>query len=63
MVWLVDKIKQIDPVANPQKILLLDFEASTDIKEMTCLWIIAETLSFVWARRKQKKPTNPDNKS
>ena len=58
MNWLVSKIKAVDPTIYPQKLLLLDFEASNDIICMACTWIISETLSFVWARRKQKKQTN-----
>ena len=55
--WLIDKIKHVDPTINSQKIVLLDFEAATDIANMACTWIIVETLSFVWAIRRQKKRT------
>ena len=58
MIWLVDKLKPVDPTIYPLKLLLLDFDVSSDIISMACIWITSETLSFVWARRKQKKQPN-----
>ena len=58
MDWLIDTIKTVDPTVTSTKILLLDFETNTDIVTMACIWIIVESLSFVWARRKQRKAVN-----
>ena len=55
MDFLVDTVKCVDPTVTPTKLLLLDFEGSTDIAVMACVWIAVETLSFVGARRKAKK--------
>ena len=59
--WLIDQIKLVDSRINTQKVVLLDFEADSDLSEMSCTWIIVETLSFVWARRRQKRhPALPE---
>ena len=55
---LIETVKTVDATVTPTKLLLLDFEASSNIIENACVWIIVETLSFVWARRKAKKMVN-----
>ena len=56
--FLAKTVKTVDLSVTTTKLLLLDFEANSNIAENACVWLIVESLSFGWARRKGKKVVN-----
>ena len=45
---------QIDQSINLEKISWLQVNAANETCELVAIWLIAETMSFAWARRKAR---------
>ena len=55
MNWLSEKIRVMDPTATAENMLLLTINPTSSDNMLSCVWLVAETLSYVWARRRSRK--------
>ena len=54
MSWLVSVISLMDPNITPEKIISLQIEPTNETNELACVWLISESLQYIWAKRKMK---------
>merc|ERR1712105_571168 len=52
MLWLLSIIVKMDPEATVEKLVLLDISPTSMDGETKCIWLIAETMSYIWEKRK-----------
>jgi len=55
MSWLLDVIKEIDPAASIEKIMFLEFGSVDPCHLLDCTFLVIESLSYAWAKRKNKE--------
>ena len=52
--WLLVMVKKLDPTVTPSRLIRLEFE-SDESTEMPMVWIIAQTLLYLWGVRADGK--------
>ena len=60
MDWMTDLLSNMDPSISREKSVFLQINPQDSSHVLPCLWILAETLQFVWAKRRAKTPIRLD---
>ena len=55
MGWLTATLKMFDPTITPEKILQLQIFPTNNECLLECVFLVAESLSYVWAQRQSKE--------
>ena len=58
MDWILEVINFMDPAATAEKVVTLQIFPLDTNHLIECLWMIGESLQYVWARRKAKLPVD-----
>ena len=58
MEWIVEVLKIMDPTITKEKSVFLEVNPVTNDNILACVWIISETLQYIWAKRKAKDQLN-----
>ena len=54
MEWMINILKMFDPSITKERAVLLQINPQNTDNVLPCVWIIAETLQFIWAKRRSK---------
>ena len=55
LTWLVGKLTRIDPTISSEKLIWLQIDTESQHEELAAMWLIAETLAFTFAKRKNRE--------
>ena len=56
MEWMMKVIQSMDPTITKEKSIFLQIEPINKDNTLPCVWIISETLQYIWARRRSREP-------
>ena len=54
MNWLMSSLSSFDPSTNLDKIIWLQVDTTNETNELAAIWLIAETMSYAWSRRRTR---------
>lgn len=56
MTWLITQLRMLDVGVTAEKVVWLQFDVQNEHEELACVWLTAETLAYVWAKRRSRDP-------
>ena len=58
MEWMVNMVSKFDQTATKEKCIFLQLNPVNNDNILPCVWIIAESLEHIWAKRRSKEVIN-----
>ena len=58
MEWMMKLVSKFDQTATKEKCIFLQINPVNNDNILPCVWIIAETLEHIWAKRRAKQLPN-----
>ena len=58
MEWMLNTVRKYDPSCVKQESVLLQLNPGNKDHILPCVWLITETLQFIWAKRRSKEAIN-----
>ena len=55
MEWMINILKKFDPSITKDKAIFLQINPQNTDNVLPCVWLIAESLQFIWAKRRAKE--------
>ena len=54
--WMMGALRKFDPIMSKERAVFLQIMGNFDDHVIPCVWIVAETLQYIWAKRRAKTP-------
>lgn len=61
MNWLVEVLARMDPTITKEKTVFLQVKPTSRENKFMCVWLIAESMEYIWAKRRAKTRVEVEN--
>ena len=58
MEWMVKVLSEMEPAISKEKAVFLKINPINNDNTLACVWIISESLQYIWAKRRAKEQPN-----